>query len=174
MNRSDVSHELQPILEEVTRRFKGRIESWSAPRENEVYIDARMELVSGFCAHLFRKWDGRLVSVFADDARAGAGVYHLYYVMAHAAAHGFFILRVPVPPEMPESLSLTDAMPAVNWQEREIQDLFGLKLLNHPNPRRCALHDDWPDVYPLRKDFDLRTVLPPFQGVRHKFRTVEG
>ena len=46
--------------------------------------------------------------------------------------------------------------------------------MGHPNPRRCALHDDWPDVYPLRKDFDLHTVLPPFQGERHKFREVEG
>ncbi len=55
-----------------------------------------------------------------------------------------------------------------------MQDLFGLKLVGHPNPRRCALHDDWPEVYPLRKDFDLKTVLPPFQGERHKFREVEG
>ena len=55
-----------------------------------------------------------------------------------------------------------------------MQDLFGLKLTGHPNPRRCALHDDWPEVFPLRKDFDLRTQLPPFQGERHKFRTVEG
>ena len=73
-----------------------------------------------------------------------------------------------------EFISLTNALPAVNWQEREIQDLFGLKLEGHPNPRRCALHDDWPEVYPLRKDFDLHTVLPPFQGERHKFREVEG
>jgi Ni,Fe-hydrogenase III large subunit len=36
------------------------------------------------------------------------------------------------------------------------------------------LHDDWPKVFPLRKDFDLRTQLPPFTGVRHKFREVEG
>lgn len=174
MNLSAVSPELQPVLEEVTKRFHGRIESVFAPRLNEVYFEARMDLVAGFCAHLFRKWDARLVSVFADDARAGTGVFHLYYVMALDAAHGFFTLRVPVSPETPEFLSLTDAMPSVNWQEREIQDLFGLKLRGHPNPRRCALHDDWPEVYPLRKDFDLRTVLPPFEGVRHKFRTVEG
>src|ERR1035438_10665390 len=81
---------------------------------------------------------------------------------------------MPVPPELPVFVSLTNALPAANWQEREIQDLFGLKLQGHPNPRRCALHDDWPEVYPLRKDFDLHTVLPPFTGARHKFREVEG
>ena len=83
-------------------------------------------------------------------------------------------MRVPVPADKLELPSLTNAVHAVNWQEREIQDLFGIKLIGHPNPNRCALHDDWPEVWPLRKDFDARAKLPPFTGVRHKFRRVEG
>jgi len=165
---------LQPILADLTERFEARIEAVHAARPNEVYFHARMELVPGFCAQLYKKWNARLVSLFADDARAQDGAFHLYYVFALDAAHGFFILRVPVSPAQPEFISLTNALPAVNWQEREIQDLFGLKLEGHPNPRRCALHDDWPEVYPLRKDFDLHTVLPPFTGERHRFREVEG
>ncbi|MGH7973452.1 MAG: NADH-quinone oxidoreductase subunit C, partial [Limisphaerales bacterium] len=165
---------LQPALTELTERFGGRISAVSAPRADEVYFDAPLELVAGFCGQLYKKWNGRLVSLFADDARAETGVYHLYYVLALDAAHGFFILRSPVHPENPLFTSLTNALPAANWQEREVQDLFGLKLEGHPNPRRCALHDDWPDVYPLRKDFALNSVLPPFSGERHKFRQVEG
>jgi Ni,Fe-hydrogenase III large subunit/NADH:ubiquinone oxidoreductase subunit C len=209
---------LQPILDDLTERFETRIQAVEAPRPNEVYFHAQMELVPGFCAQLYKKWNGRLVGLFADDARElaagvrpspgaavsdhssalglaqtllpediaapgdgrtpaakpGSGVFHIYYVFALDAAHGFFILRVPVSPAQPEFISLTNALPAANWQEREIQDLFGLRLEGHPNPRRCALHDDWPEVYPLRKDFDLHTVLPPFQGERHKFREVEG
>ena len=174
MNLAHISNDLQPAVEEITRRFQGRFDACVAPRLNEVYFHARLEMVAGFCAHLYRNWNARLVSVFADDARADAGVFHLYYVLALDAAHGFLILRVPVAAATPEFPSLANAIPAVNWQEREVQDLFGLKLIGHPNPRRCALHDDWPEVYPLRKDFDLKTVLPPFQGERHKFRQVEG
>ena len=174
MNLSHISNDLRPVVEELTRRFKDRIGLLYAPHLNEIYLQGGMELVSGFCAHLYRNWKARLVTVFADDARAGEGVFRLYYVLALDAAHGFLILRVPVSPGAPEFTSLTNAIPAVNWQEREIQDLFGLKLIGHPNPRRCALHDDWPEVHPLRKDFDLKTVLPPFQGERHKFREVEG
>ncbi|MGB2605037.1 MAG: hypothetical protein WBC78_15675, partial [Candidatus Sulfotelmatobacter sp.] len=37
-----------------------------------------------------------------------------------------------------------------------------------------ALHDNWPDVYPLRKDFSLETVLPPFEGERHIYRPALG
>src|SRR5258707_5510035 len=90
------------------------------------------------------------------------------------SAHGFVLVRVPISTDKPELLSLTSAVHAVNWQEREIQDLFGIQLIGHPNPRRCALHDDWPEVHPLRKDFDMRAQLPPFTGARHKFREVEG
>jgi len=88
---------------------------------------------------------------FADDVRAQEKAFHLYYVFALDAVHAFFILRVPVPPAQPEFTSLTNAIPAVNWQEREIQDLFGLQLIGHPNARRCALHDDWPEVFRCAK-----------------------
>ena len=170
----NVSPELLPILADLQKRFRGRIEAVHSPRPNEVYVHAKMDLVAGFAAHLCRNCEARLVNLFADDARETDGAFHVYYVFALDAAHGFIILRAPVPPDKPEFASLTNAIHGVNWQEREVQDLFGLKLIGHPNPRRCALHDDWPEVHPLRKDFDLRTELPPFQGERHKFRPVEG
>jgi Ni,Fe-hydrogenase III large subunit/Ni,Fe-hydrogenase III component G len=174
LNAGSLLPELQPVLSDLTERFGARIQPVQVARPNEVYLSAPMELVPGLCAQLYRKWNARLVSLFADDARTHAGAFHLYYVFALDAAHGFFILRVPVSATEPQFTSLTNALPAVNWQEREIQDLFGIQLEGHPNPRRCALHDDWPDVYPLRKDFDLHAVLAPFTGERHKFRPVEG
>jgi Ni,Fe-hydrogenase III large subunit/Ni,Fe-hydrogenase III component G len=170
----NIASDLKPIVLDLQERFGQRLQAMSAPRPNEVYFHGTMETVAGFCAQIYKRWKGRLVGLFADDARPAAGVFHLYYIFALDSFHGFLVLRVPVAPDEPRFLSLSNALPAANWQEREIQDLFGLKLEGHPNPRRCALHDDWPEVYPLRKDFDLRTVLPPFQGERHKFRPVEG
>ena len=170
----NIPPELQRIRADLEQRFHGRLKYLCAPQPNEIYFEGGMDLVAGFCGHFYKRWNARLISVFADDARAATGAFHLYYVYALDAAHGFFILRAPLPPEHPEFGSLTNAVHAVDWQEREIQDLFGLKLVGHPNPRRCALHDDWPEVYPLRKDFDLKTKLPPFTGARHKLRKVEG
>jgi len=207
---------LEPICRELTQRFGEHLTMLPVERADEIYFQSGLELVPGFCAQLYKKWNARLVSLFADDVREEVqsppvlrsnGLYgtrvfeegraltrpeqaistaeggkskvqspafHLYYVFALDAAHGFLVLRVPLPDGQLQFTSLTNALPAVNWQEREIQDLFGLKLEGHPNPRRCALHDDWPEVFPLRKDFDLKTTLPPFTGERHKFRQVEG
>jgi Ni,Fe-hydrogenase III large subunit/Ni,Fe-hydrogenase III component G len=166
--------QFQPIVDDLVQRFGPLLGKLSKPRPNEVYCDTQMASVSALCAYLYRRWEARLAGVFAEDLRAAAAAFSVNYVFALDAAGSFLICRTPVAAARPEFMSLTNAVPAANWQEREIQDLFGLKLIGHPNPRRCALHDDWPEVYPLRKDFDLRTALPPFTGERHKFRKVEG
>lgn len=165
---------LQPVIDDLTRRFGVRLDGPHVARADEIYFHAGADMISGFCGFLYERWKARLISVFAEDSRAQDAVFHIYYIYALDEAHGFIALRVPVSPEQPGFTSLTNAVHAVNWQEREIQDLFGLELIGHPNPRRCVLHDDWPQVHPMRKDFDLRTQLPPFEGVRHKFREVEG
>jgi Ni,Fe-hydrogenase III large subunit/Ni,Fe-hydrogenase III component G len=165
---------LQSILDDLQRHFEGQIEHAHAPQPDELYLHVPPALAGALCSTFYKKHQGRLAGVFAEDARATEKAFHVYYLYALDAAHGFILVRVPVPADRPELLSLTNAVPAVNWQEREIQDLFGLELVGHPNPRRCCLHDDWPDVHPLRKDFDLRANLPAFQGERHKFRQVEG
>jgi len=165
---------LGAILDELRQRFGAQIEHAHAPQPNELYLHTRLELAGALCSAFYKKYNGRLAGVFAEDARAEHNVFFVYYLYALDSAHGFVLVRVPISADKPELLSLTNAVHAVNWQEREIQDLFGIKLVGHPNPRRCALHDDWPEVHPLRKDFDMRTQLPPFTGARHKFREVEG
>src|SRR5439155_14499757 len=71
---------LRPALADLRERFGARIELVHAPRPNEVYCHAQMDLVPGFCAQLYRKWNGRVVSLFADDARGQDGVFYIYYV----------------------------------------------------------------------------------------------
>ena len=170
----NTSLNVQLILDDLARRFGSQIEVIRAFNQNEIYLHTKMAFVPGLCGYFYKKHQGRLVSVFAEDERERSGCYFVRYIFALDSAHAFFCLRIPIPPDQPEFTSLTNAVHAVNWQEREIQDLFGLKLIGHPNPRRCALHDDWPEVFPLRRDFDLHTQLPPFTGERHKFRAVEG
>ncbi|MBN1806501.1 MAG: NADH-quinone oxidoreductase subunit C [Sedimentisphaerales bacterium] len=56
--------------------------------------------------------------------------------------------------EHPMIESVTPIIPGAEWIEREIHDILGIEIKNHPNMRRLILADDWPEgVYPLRKDY---------------------
>jgi len=124
--------------------------------------------------HLCTAYGSRLVAVFAEDRVADEGVFYNYYVFEQPGEPCYVVLKAPVDADQPRFPSLAASLPAVNWQEREIQDWFGLEATGHPNPRRVALHDNWPDVHPLRKSFPLRQVLPPFEGERHVYRPTLG
>ena len=40
-----------------------------------------------------------------------------------------------------------------DWHEREIAELFGIKFLNHPDPRPLLLPEEWDEGFPLRRDW---------------------
>ena len=44
---------------------------------------------------------------------------------------------------------------SADWSEREMYDMFGIKINNHPYMKRILMPDDW-EGYPLRKTYPLR------------------
>jgi Ni,Fe-hydrogenase III large subunit/Ni,Fe-hydrogenase III component G len=146
-------------------------------RESETWL-VRSTDIPAVVSHLREYHQAGVVTVFAEDRRFVEGVYFIYYVLEQKGNSRYLILQAPVTSDpsngQPEFPSLSAGLPALNWQEREIQDWFGLRAAGHPNPRRVALHDNWPDVHPLQKDFPLATRLPTFEGERHIFRPAVG
>jgi NADH-quinone oxidoreductase subunit C len=70
---------------------------------------------------------------------------HRFRVVAQVAeeADGLGVIR-----------SAVDLWRTADWHERETAEMFGLTFLNHPDPRKLLLPEDW-NVFPLRKDFPL-------------------
>src|ERR1017187_728193 len=139
----------------------------------EIYADLA-ETDARIAIALLTQSGSGLAAVFAEDRTPSEERYNLYYVFEHPEDSRYLLVRAPVASAHPAFPSVAAEIPAVNWQEREIQDWFGLVADGHPNPRRVALHDNWPDVHPLRKDFAIDTVLPPFEGEQHVFRPTLG
>jgi len=50
--------------------------------------------------------------------------------------------------------SVTSVWPAANWLEREVYDMFGVNITDHPDRRRLLMPDDW-QGFPERKDYPL-------------------
>ena len=77
-----------------------------------------------------------------------AVVYQLYQFLSS----GHLTVRVELEHDKPQVESMCCLWDAANWLEREILDLMGIEFLNHPDPRRILLNDDFPG-HPLRKDY---------------------
>ena len=92
-----------------------------------------------------------LTHVVNDERQLGNGF--CVYLVFHFPGKDFSLTLVStgIIDKFP---TLTAIFPALNWSEREAQDLFGLQAVGHPDPRPLVLHPGWPEgFHPLRKDY---------------------
>ena len=162
---------MQDLVELLARQAPCDIESCSS---GQIYARVPIAGIRESAAALLEQPGVRLAAVFAEEGVEPEGVFRNYYVFERQGDHCFLILTASIPTDDPRFPSLAPALPSVNWQEREIQDWFGIEAEGHPNPRRVALQDHWPDVHPLRKAFPINTVLPDFAGESHVYRPTLG
>ncbi|MBZ5557703.1 MAG: NADH-quinone oxidoreductase subunit C [Acidobacteriia bacterium] len=118
--------------------------------------------------------------VATDETATPDGDFKVRYVFEPTAPGGpdrFVTLVVSVDAARLEVPSLTTIVPAANWHEREMRDLFGIVPAGHPDPRPLVVHDGWPQgVFPLRKAFDgsRRVAVEPAAEFPHLVAEGEG
>jgi len=117
---------------------------------------------TGIAEHLQRKLKKDLISYSAPrERREYIRVKSTALIKAvKAFTEKVVTLQTTFPKEMNEIDTITDLVPAAQFIEREISDLFGVKFRNHPKPERLILPRDWPaENRPLRKAHE--GVIPP-------------
>lgn len=86
----------------------------------------------------------------ADSEHEGS--IELLYIFCSGAA--IVTLRTSVRYSFPVVHTICDIIPAATLYERELIEMFGMKIVGTPNKDKLLLPDDWPDgVYPMRKSF---------------------
>ncbi|HET6846759.1 MAG TPA: NADH-quinone oxidoreductase subunit C [Anaerolineales bacterium] len=87
--------------------------------------------------------------------------FHVIYQLTSLTQNLSIQLRVPVSGTDPKVPSAAHVFKSANWREREIQDMFGIVVEGHPDPRRILMPVDW-EGHPLRKDYPLGYEEPQF------------
>jgi NADH-quinone oxidoreductase subunit C/D len=86
---------------------------------------------------------------YPDRAERFEVVYHLLSLPRNARLR----LKVPLREDDAVVPSLLPVWKAVDWFERELFDMFGIRVEGHPNLRRILCHEGF-QGHPLRKDYD--------------------
>lgn len=119
----------------------------------------------------------KLLAMFGADEQDCGGPLAIYCVFQNntTAMPALNILKACFPDEATLTYpSLTPIIPAANWYEREIADMFGFIAQDHPDLRPLVLHENFPKhTHPLRKNFAAATKIPQ-QLATFDYPKVEG
>jgi NADH-quinone oxidoreductase subunit C len=76
-----------------------------------------------------------------------------YHILSHSLKQRIRLVA-RLHGDAPTIDSITSVWPSANFYEREIFDLFGIHIANHPNLKRIMMPEDW-NGHPLRKDYPV-------------------
>jgi NADH-quinone oxidoreductase subunit C len=82
-------------------------------------------------------------------------VYHLYSLSQNHRLR----VKIRVPEDEPWVHSLVELWKSANWLERECWDMFGIRFIGHPDPRRILMYEEFVG-HPLRKDYPVDKRQP--------------
>lgn len=111
----------------------------------------------------YHQGKNKLLAMFGADEQLLNGYFAIYCVFQNNSTSNpsINILKSCFPENSDLTYpSLTPLIPAANWYEREMADMFGFIALEHPDLRPLVLHENYPEkTYPLRKKFAANTKL---------------
>jgi Ni,Fe-hydrogenase III large subunit/Ni,Fe-hydrogenase III component G len=144
-------------------KFGPAIRRADLPSTGRLFMFVDPGALKEICRHVFRELDARYVVSIGMDDRPYSGNFVVAHHFAFDAEHLLMSVLAPLPAECARVDSITEAVPAAGWAEREFRDLLGIEPVGHTYPKRLVLPDGWPEgVHPLRKDLAWNHVPEGF------------
>ncbi len=141
----------------LAANFTDRVTNLHIRRGNELHLQLARGAAVPLAQLLRADFNSELILMVATDHRADKGVFEVHYLFGNDRAHWFVHATKAVPADDPTITSLATFYYLASRFEREINDLFGIEAVGHPDTRRQVRHAFWPEAYyPLRRD-----AVPP-------------
>ncbi|AKL97417.1 NADH-quinone oxidoreductase subunit C [Endomicrobium proavitum] len=140
-----------PIVEKIAAKYPDLKDAIRVQREQRIWIKVPYVNFRKFLefAASQLKQDIFCMLTGLDDKENFSFIYHMADV-----AGVMLNIETSVPKTNAVIDTITDIYPAAELQEREVVDLFGVKVNGLGAGPRYPLSDNWPDgQYPMRKDW---------------------
>ncbi|MFT7581857.1 MAG: NADH-quinone oxidoreductase subunit C [Myxococcota bacterium] len=152
----------QAVLDALQTRFADAIISTHAFRGDETAVVKRERLVE-ICRFLKDdpEMDFKLpvdvcgVDYLGHKTPRFEVVYHFYSITKKHRIR----LKVQVAEDDCEVPSVFGVWRGVDWFEREVWDMYGVRFAGHPNLKRILMYEEF-EGHPLRKDYPQRGYQP--------------
>jgi len=141
------------LITYLTEKFKDKIELLDTGRAEPFFLIKRENLVE-FCREI--KSDLKLeMDYLCNIGAVDTGErFEIVYDVASVENNIRFDFKLVMEYEGAEIDSVREIWPAANWYEREMWELYGINIKNHPNLKRFLLPDDWNQGNPMLKSWD--------------------
>lgn len=142
--------ELQQLVQLVCRQ-ECLMDEQATPKAIKIHPD---DLVN-VCLELFQNqtsYFDMLSCITGIDNGPEAGTMEIAYNLYSIPFNHHLMLKVKLQREKPEIETISHIWKTADWHEREIFDMYGIVVKNHPDLRRILMPADW-DGNPLRKDY---------------------
>jgi len=157
---------MNALAQKIAKEFK---DSETSVRKNELHATFPQDTLPAACKFAAEQLDSTLISAACSEEEC---IFRIDYLFSLRDSDKFLIFGAGL--KSNKFQSITPFMPAANWYEREMHDMFGVVPEGHPDTRRLCLHDDMPaNMHPLRKSFKANSKPERVPGA-YQFRKVEG
>lgn len=140
---------MNTIAENIKKQFSTDIIDTKVTDPKRLIITIRNESLLEIANYFYEELKYRFIIASALLIQNGMEI--LYHFSDDK--NGYVVnLNVVLPSKKPEIESLANLINAANWIEREMNDLYGITFLNHPNPVPIFGDENWsPDEPPYLK-----------------------
>ncbi|MEM2843081.1 MAG: NADH-quinone oxidoreductase subunit C [Candidatus Bathyarchaeia archaeon] len=143
---------INSLKRELATEFKGFEIKPSVYGKNRIFVNTTCKANKNALKIMWEKFNARVSTISGVDFGRTLGV--VYHLILDEYGINVNIKVNDVSKDNPELDSISDIVPAAEFMEREVHDLFGINFKGNPCMERWIIADDWPEgKYPLRKDY---------------------
>lgn len=137
-------------IDAITSRFPGKVEKLELqPAQAAVLVDK--SIIRDFMKFLREDKELAFDYLYCLSAVDWEEYLEVVYHINSTAKHHKLVVKVKLPTENPVIDTISDIYRAADWYEREIWELFGIDVRNHPDLRQLLLPDNWDEGPPMRR-----------------------
>lgn len=146
------------ILSLLTAKFPGKVSALElAPAQTAVTVEA--DTIVELFAYLVENPDLKMNYLSAISGVDLIDSISIVYFVSSLEHRHKITIKTKVDRIGGKINSIQHIIPAANWFEREIWELYGVDFVNHPDLRRFLLPDDWDQGNPMLRDWDGRDFI---------------